>query len=241
MAADPLIRETQKLYGLPLSQFTAARNARAKTLRKSDPELAAAVAALPKPSVSAGALNELVHEDPSEVRALVQSGKRLRQAQEAAVSGKKGADLNEAIKEHRVALDRVQRDLRRRKLSATTIDRATQTLRVASLDPELWPLLERGLLHEDLTASGFGLDPGIVPARPPEKAKQKHAAKKAAPPPKPRSDKKAAEQRRRQARERLREAKAVLAEVEKRARAVARELERATADVRQAQQRVDES
>ena len=52
------------------------------------------------------------------MRALVQSGKRLRQAQEAAVSGKKGADLNEAIKEHRVALERVQRDLRRRKLSA---------------------------------------------------------------------------------------------------------------------------
>ena len=99
--AEPLVRETQKLYGLPLSQFTAARNARAKALKKSDPELAAAVAALPKPSVAAGALNELVHEDPSEVRALVQSGKRLRQAQEAAVTGKKGADLNEAIKEHR--------------------------------------------------------------------------------------------------------------------------------------------
>jgi hypothetical protein len=239
MAADPLVRETQKLYGLPLSQFTAARNARAKTLRKSDPELAAAVAALPKPSVSAGALNELVHEDPSEVRALVQSGKRLRQAQEAAVSGKKGADLNEAIKEHRIALDRVQRDLRRRKLSATTIDRATQTLRVASLDPELWPLLERGLLHEDLTASGFGLDPGIVPASPPQKAKPTPA--KPAPPPKPKPDKKAAEQRRQEARERLREAKAVLAEVEKRARAVARELERAAADVQAAQQRLDES
>ena len=164
--AEPLVRETQKLYGLPLSQFTAARNARAKALRKSDPELAAAVAALPKPSAAAGALNELVHEDPSEVRALVQSGKRLRQAQEAAVTGKKGADLNEAIKEHRVALDRVQRDLRRRKLSGATVDKATQTLRVASLDPELWPLLERGLLHEDLAASGFGLDPGIVPARP---------------------------------------------------------------------------
>jgi len=239
MAADPLVRETQKLYGLPLSQFTGARNARAKTLRKSDPELAAAVAALPKPSVSAGALNELVHEDPSEVRALVQSGKRLRQAQEAAVSGKKGADLNEAIKEHRIALDRVQRDLRRRKLSATTIDRATQTLRVASLDPELWPLLERGLLHEDLTASGFGLDPGIVPASPPQKAKPTPA--KPAPPPKPKPDKKAAEQRRQEARERLREAKAVLAEVEKRARAVARELERAAADVQAAQQRLDES
>jgi hypothetical protein len=239
--AEPLVRETQKLYGLPLSEFTAARNARAKTLKKTDPELAAAVAGLPKPSVAAGALNELVNEDPSEVRALVQSGKRLRQAQEAAVSGKKGADLNEAIKEHRAALDRVQRDLRRRKLSAPTIDRATQTLRVASLDPELWGLLERGLLQEDLTASGFGLDPGIVAARPPQKQKPKAAAKKPATHPKPKPDKKAAEQRRREARERLREAKAVLAEVEKRARAVARELERATADVRRAQQRLDES
>ena len=35
--------------------------------------------------------------DPSEVRALIQSGKRLRQAQEAAVAGKKGADLTAAI------------------------------------------------------------------------------------------------------------------------------------------------
>ena len=191
--------------------------------------------------MSAGALNELVHEDPSEVRALVQSGKRLRQAQEAAVAGKKGADLNEAIREHRVALDRVQRDLRRRKLSGATIERATQTLRVASLDPELWPLLERGLLHEDLTASGFGLDPSIVPAGPQQKQteKQKPATKKPTPPPKPKPDKKAAEQRRRDARERLREAKAALAEVEKRARTVARELERARADVERAQQRLD--
>src|ERR671911_1688789 len=164
--ADPLVRETQKLYALPLPEFTAARNARSKALKKEDPELAAAVAALPKPSVAAGALNALVNEDPSEVRALVQSGKRLRAAQEAAVTGKKGADLNEAVVEHRTALDRVQRDLRRRKLSGPTLEKATQTLRVASVDPELQPLLERGILHEDLAAAGFGLDPSLVPARP---------------------------------------------------------------------------
>jgi hypothetical protein len=233
--AEPLVRETQKLYGLPLSEFTAARNARAKALKREDAELAAAVAALPKPSVAAGALNELVHEDPSEVRALVQSGKRLRQAQEAAVAGKKGADLNEAIREHRVALDRVQRDLRRRKLNAPTVDKATQTLRVASLDPELWPLLERGLLYEDLTASGFGLDPGIVPARPKQTPTPRPAAKKPAPP----KPDKAAERRRREARERLREAKAALAEAEKRARAAQRELERARTDLERAQKRAD--
>ena len=233
--AEPLVRESQKLYALPLSEFTAARNARAKALKPKDPELAASVAALPKPSVAAGALNELVHEDPSEVRALVQSGKRLRQAQEAAVSGKKGADLNEAIAEHRGALDRVQRDLRRRKLSGPTLEKATQTLRVASLDSDLWPLLERGLLHEDLAAAGFGLDPALVPAR--TTPKPKPATKKPAPP----KPDKAAERRRREARERLQAAKAALAEAEQRAKSAARELERARADLERAQVRVDEA
>ena len=231
--AEPLVRETQKLYGLPLLQFTAARNARAKALKqKGEEELAAAIAAVPKPSVAAGALNELVQEDPSEVRALVQSGKRLRQAQEAAVSGKKGADLNEAIAEHRTALDRVQRDLRRRKLSGPTLEKATQTLRVASLDPELWPLLERGLLHEDLAASGFGLDPALVPKRPAAKQKQKQAA--------PKVDRKA-EERRRQAREALREAEAALKEAERKARAAHRELERAQAEVERARKRAEDA
>ena len=232
--ADPLVRETQKLYGLPLSEFTAARNARAKALKQHDPGLADAVAALPKPTVAAGALNELVNEDPSEVRALVQSGKRLRAAQEAAVSGKKGGGLNEAIAEHRTALDRVQRDLRRRKLSAPTLEKATQTLRVASLDPDLWPLLERGLLHEDLTSSGFGLDPGLLPARP----KRKTPVKKPSP---PKPDRKAQERRRREAQKRLREAEAALADAERRARDAQRELERATADVERARKLADET
>ena len=226
--ADALVKESQKLYRLPLSEFTAARNARAKALKPDDPELAAAVAALPKPSVAAAALNELVREDPSEVRALIQSGKRLRQAQEAAVSGKKGADLNAAIKEHRAALDRVQRDLRRRKLSGPTVEKAMQTLRVASVDPGLQPLLERGILHEDLTASGFGLDPSLVPARP----KQAPPAK-AKPAPKPRPDPKL--------RAKLKSAEAALAKAEQRAEQALSALERANEDVERARQAVDEA
>jgi hypothetical protein len=223
--ADPLARETEKLYGLPPGKFTAARNARAKALKQDDPELAAAVAALPKPSVAAAALNELVREDPSEVRALVQSGKRLRAAQESAVKGKR-TDLDAAIREHREALDRVQRDLRRRKLSGATLDRATQTLRVASLDPDLHPLLQRGLFHEELTASGFGLDPGIVPARTP-------AA------PKPKDDRKERERRRREAEARVREAEEALAAAERTAKAAQREVERATAAVEKARRALD--
>jgi hypothetical protein len=231
--ADALVRETEKLYGLHPSEFTAARNARAKELKKDDPELAAAVAALPKPSVAAAALNELLREDPSEVRALIQSGKRLRQAQEAAVSGKKGADLNDAVQEHRSALDRVQRDLRRRKLSGPTLEKAVKTLRVASVDPELQPLLERGILHEDLAASGFGLDPGLVPARPKEPARAAKPAAKTKPPPKPKPDPKL--------RARLKSAEAELADAEKRAAKALSDLERAKQDVERAQRAVDES
>lgn len=226
--ADPLVRETQRLYGLPQSEFTAARSARAKELRKDDPDLAAAVAGLPKPSVAAAALNELVREDPSEVRALLQSGKRLRQAQEAAVSGKKGADLSAAIQEHRTALDRVQRDLRRRKLSGPTLEKATQTLRVASVDPELQPLLDRGILSEELAASGFGLDPGLVVARP----------RSEKPKPAPKTDRKAEEKRRREARQRLDDAEVALEQAEERAQAAQRDVERAAAEVERARRAI---
>src|SRR5687768_1129626 len=227
--AEPLVRETQKLYGLPPSEFTAARNARAKALKPDDAELAAAVAALPKPTVAAAALNELVREDPSEVRALVQSGKRLRAAQESAVKGKR-VDLDASIREHREALDRVQRDLRRRKLTDQTLDRAIRTLRVASVEPDLQPKLERGLLHEDLSASGFGLDPGIVPARPPAKKTAKQHA--------PKVDKRAQERKRREALDRLREAQAALADAERKAKAAQREVDRAAAAVEKAQRAV---
>jgi hypothetical protein len=229
--ADPLVRETVALYGRSRTEFTAARNLRAKELKADDPELAAAVAALPKPTVAAAALNELVREDPSEIRALVQSGKRLREAQEKAVSGKKGPDLGAAIEEHRAALDRVRRDLRRRKLSGATLEKALQTVRVASLDPETQPLLERGTLTEDLTSSGFGLDPGLVPARP-------QAPKPKPSPPKP--DRKAEEKRRREAQGRLRDAEAALEEAEQRAKAAQRDAERAAAEVERARRALDE-
>ena len=227
---EPLAREKQKLYALPRAEFTAARNARARALKADDPELAAAVAALPKPSLAAAALNDLVREDPSEVRALVQSGRRLRTAQEAAVAGKKGGDLNEAIAEHRRALDRVLRDLRRRRLGAATLEKATRTLRVASLDPDLWPLLERGLLHEDLTAAGFGLDPGLVVVKRPRQTKTA-----------PKQPDRRAEERRRRARERLRRAEATLAEAEERVRSAQRDAKRAAAEVERARKALEEA
>ena len=133
----------------------------------------------------------------------------------------------------------MQRDLRRRKLSGPTLDKAVKTLRVASVDPELQPLLERGTLHEDLTAAGFGLDPGIVPA-----GRKRESAPREAP------DRAAQDKRREKARERLQAARAALTEAkraakkaeaekkeaERRAETAQREVERATKEMERAQE-----
>ena len=69
-----LAREAGKLYELPADEYTKARNDRAKALRKDDPELAAEVAKLPKPSAAAAAVNMIARRETSEVRALMKAG-----------------------------------------------------------------------------------------------------------------------------------------------------------------------
>ena len=215
---EAVARETAELYGLPANEYTKARNARAKELRQESPELAAAVAKLPKPTAAAAAVNRLARDEPSEIRALVQAGKRLREAQEGAVAGKWGADIQEAVREHRSALDRVQREARRLGLSNSVLERAVATVRAASVDPELQPLLERGLLAHEVEATGFSIDPGLVApvpskreaqaARPVRDAQEERRAKEAA-------------------RARLRAAKEELAEAKRAAAAARKELGRA--------------
>ena len=208
-----LAREAGALYELPANEFTSARNARAKELRQDDPELAAELAKLPKPSASAAAVNRLAHREPSEVRALIQAGKRLREAQERAVSGRRGDDLQEAVRDHRAALERVQRELRRLRLSDQVLERAVATVRAASIDPELQPLLERGLLAREVESAGFSLDPSLAAAP--------AAKRKAAP---PRKDK---GEERRAARAELKAATEALAAARSAAKAAERELDRA--------------
>jgi hypothetical protein len=166
-----LLREAAELYALSPEEFTAARKARARALRGEEPELAAQVAKLPKQTATAAAINRVAREDPSEVRALVQAGRALRSAQEAAVSGKSAGAVADATREHRTALDRVRREVRRLGVSDAVLERAGATLRAASVDPDLQPLLERGALAREVVSAGFGLDPALVAAAPARRAK----------------------------------------------------------------------
>jgi hypothetical protein len=214
-----LQREAAKLYALPGAEFTAARNARARAMRSKQPELAAELAKLPRPTAPAAAVNLLARDDPSEVRALAQAGRALRQAQEQALAGKGAADeLTHATAEHRAALERVSREARRLKLSQSVLKRVIATLRAASLDPELQPLLERGLLVREVEAAGFGLDPGLVASAPRSK-------------PKPTGASEAQKRRRAEQAARLQEAKARVAEAKRSFGRAERELTEAQAEL----------
>ena len=225
MAVDraALAKETAVLYALPAAEYTAARNARAKALRTNDRELAAAVAKLPKPSAAAAATNRLAREQPSEVRELIQAGKRLRLAQEAAVSGRAAADgLATALAEHRAALVRVQREARRLQLSDAVLERAVRTVRAASIDSELQPLLERGLLAAEAESAGFGLDPALVPQVPKPQPKARPSASAGAS-----ASMSADRERRAKTTARVRTAETALAQAKRDARAAQQELARA--------------
>jgi hypothetical protein len=233
-----LAREASALYELPAGEYTAARNARAKELRNDNPELAAAVAKLPKPSAAAAAVNRLARNEPSEVRALIQAGKRLRDAQERAVGGRAGGEnLQEAVREHRAALERVQREARRLRLSEAVLERVGSTFRAASIDPELQPLLERGLLAREVESSGFAIDPSLAVA--PARTRPGSAPSRPERTQKPsRAELKAARERLSQARRHASAAERALKQAQRKADLAAHALQEAEADVDEAQRKL---
>ena len=81
MADQPLLDIADELYGLPLADFTPARDAHVKSL-KGDKELAAAVKALRKPSVAAWVVDLLVRREADQVAQVLAVGEALRNAQE---------------------------------------------------------------------------------------------------------------------------------------------------------------
>lgn len=92
------------LFRLPLEAFTQARNDLVASLRKQGlAEESARVKALPKPPVSAWAVNQLHWQRTAVLDQLIAAGDRFRQAQTARLSGV-GPDLRASFDERRDAL-----------------------------------------------------------------------------------------------------------------------------------------
>jgi hypothetical protein len=223
------VAKAADLYGLPLEEFTKARDALAKEARQAgNREAADEIKALRKPPVSAWAVNQLARRHPQELKALVKAGEGLRKAQRAAVGGGGPDALRDATRVHRERLDELT-SIARHDLGAesATLQRVVQNLRTASVDKEASKALLAGTLTGDVEQSGFGQLLSAVPAggfrkpRAKPKADQKRERKPAAkpkPPPKPKPDPNAAKRARVQAqleraRERVRELEARLAEL----------------------------
>ncbi len=156
-AADETI---DHLYGLPLAEFTQARNAAASGLRKAGQRDAAArVKALRRPTVAAGAVNRLVREHRAEVEQFLRAAAELRDAQ---FSGE--GDLAAAGRQERDALAR---------LIGIGGEAVRQTLLAAAVDDEAAGQLLEARLERELEPRGFGT---LLAHAPPAPARPRRAA-----------------------------------------------------------------
>ncbi|GAA0621623.1 hypothetical protein GCM10009547_25410 [Sporichthya brevicatena] len=178
--ADELSTVADELYGLPASDFVAARNAAAKTAKAAkakDRDLAAAITALPKPSTSAWVVNQLVRRHPDDVDALLELGDDLRSAERA-----RDPDRIRSLSRERnlrvPALTRQAKALAEelgQPVSASVAEEVESTLTAALATEQFGAAVRSGRLTKALFWAGFGEMPALatlvaVPS-PPEKPK----------------------------------------------------------------------
>jgi hypothetical protein len=104
MVSRALEQEIDRLYQLPLDEFTAARNALAK---KAGGE-ASRVRALAKPPVAAWAINQLYWRNIDVWNALIEAAENARRAHKAVLAGRAG-DVRAATKVHDDAVEEALR------------------------------------------------------------------------------------------------------------------------------------
>ena len=243
--------EIDRLFGLPLDEFTPARDALARELRKAgEREAAERVKALRKPPISAWTVNQLARKERMQMRSLLTAGERLRTGQAELLRGGTASELQEAFERQRevvsALLGSAGEILRSAGHSPTeaTLERVRRTLTAAAADEERQRLLQEGRLTEDLDPAGFGpltLGAGAPPRRLPARKSGRERAK-----PKPAPDeaerRRAAERRRRieEAEREVARARAEVGERRKRADTAAGEAARAAREAEAAKEAADE-
>ena len=169
-----MTKDADRLFGLPLAEFTGERDALVRKLRDAGRrDEAAEVAALRKPVLAAWVVNQLARHRRAEVRELVR-------AAEAVKSGRRDAD--ERFRTAAEALGRSARallaDAGRGASDAVLRDVATTLRAAAASDADL---LLAGRLSEPIEATGFEAMAGAT-VRPPTRevvAKQETSAARA--------------------------------------------------------------
>jgi hypothetical protein len=148
-----------ELYGLPLDEFIAARDARRKEARTDgDRELAQAIGKLRKPSTAAWVVNTLARLEADELRQLVALGAELREAQRDL----DGEQLKELTRQRRRVVRALARQARSlahqlgRPVSDSMATQVQDTLRAAVADEDAGRAVLSGRLTSPLSYSGVG-------------------------------------------------------------------------------------
>ena len=162
-------RELEGLYGLPLEEFTAARNELARRLKDEDQaDDSARVKKLKKPPVSAWAVNQLVRAEPDGVARLLDLVDKLKEARSAEEMHSLGAERRELVAKMARRAGELMAGAGH-PASPGTLQRVTQTLQAGG-EGEERDLLRRGVLAKDLAPAGFdalgAFAPFEAPARP---------------------------------------------------------------------------
>jgi hypothetical protein len=149
-----------RLYGLPLEEFTPQRDLAARELRRGgDRDAAGEIAKLPKPTPAAWTANQVAREQPELIEALLEAGEALRDAQEEALAGGGGRALRDAMATQQNAVDAMMAAAQSyrpagRALSRAMSDRLRTTLQAAAGDEALSAALAAGRLVDEAAAGG---------------------------------------------------------------------------------------
>src|SRR5262245_42483518 len=153
-------RDIDRLYQLPLSEFTAARDELAK---RPDADRAA-MKRLQKPNIAAWVVNQLYWRERETYDALIRAAEKMRASQAAALKGKP-ADIAGAEALHQSAVKAATERIRRLRsdageaASAQTMNAARDTLQ-ALPSPEPAGRLTRPLKPQGFEALAALLKPG---------------------------------------------------------------------------------
>lgn len=160
-----------ELYGLIPAEFTAARNAAAKSLEPAD---RAVVMAFPRPSVAAWVVNLLVRQRPDQIDQVLELGAQLREAQ----SELDRDALAELTRQRRQLVGALARngaalaDVAGKPVSDAVVDEVAQTLQAGMSDADAAAAVRSGVLVRSLEAVGLSVDlEGAVAGSPIERAR----------------------------------------------------------------------
>jgi hypothetical protein len=221
-----LEQELDRLYGVPLDDFTAERDKIARALKADGRgDEGDEVKRLRKPPVPVWVVNQLARRNRRDVDLLLDASHRLRESQRGLLAGEDAETFSQARQTQRKALQSLRRAAEevlageRGTAPEATVDRVVRALELGAVSDETREQIARGRLVEEPEMSGFdalaAMAAGLLPGGP--------KAAKPSPKPKPK-------------------AKAPPSRPDRRAIAEARtELKRAQQDERQAERQVKQA